>query len=227
MLLWRLPQCGAFRVPLPQGLPDVESDLVRMLRVPEDEPCQAALSALADPAEREALFFSLATTLTRATYHRNRFEDIVRILAERRLEVGGTVSSDTCAKYAIFEAAAMVTAARTAVDEILYIAARRSGASPTDAGGWKVDVAITCNLSKDAHYHVPEVVALRGHLGWYEELNKYRNVLVHRGWRPQFGGFFPIGSTLPEASDPSRNLMLTPNASGAFSRTSSNFRDIR
>jgi hypothetical protein len=211
MLVWHGPQFAAFRFPHPDELPDVDSGLARMIRVLGDEPPAPALATIADPAERDALFLSLATTLTKAAYHRQRFEQVVAILAERRLQVGGTVSSDTCSQYPIFEASALLVAARTVVDEVLYIAARRSGAAPNDADGWAVNTAITCNLVNVPKYNVDEVHRLRAHSAWYEEMNEYRNVLVHRGWREQTGGFFPIGSTLPEAADPTRNVLLMPD----------------
>jgi hypothetical protein len=211
MLVWRGPQFAGYKVAHPDGLPEVHADLVRMIRLLGDDPAAAALLAIGDAGEREALLTSLATTLTRTMYHRLRFTEIAGTLAARRIGVGGTVCSDTCSKYAVFEAAAMLTAARTAVDEMLYIAARRAGATPADADDWKVSTAVACNLTNAPRYNVAEVLSLRARLGWYSEMNEYRNVLVHRGWREQVGGFFPVGVSLPEATDPTRNVMLVPD----------------
>lgn len=213
MLVVRGPQFVAFRVPHPPGLPDVDSDLARMLRVLGDDPPAAGVAGLGDPAEREALFMSLATTLTRATYHRRRFEESISHLVERRTQVGATVSSDTCSKFPMFEASAFLTAARTVVDEVLFVAARRSGVPPTNATQWTVNAAMTCSLTRFPEYNVSEVLRLRAHSAWYEEMNEYRNVLVHRGWREQLGGYYPEGMSLAEASDPSRNVLLMPDRS--------------
>jgi hypothetical protein len=182
-----------------------------MLRLLGYRPATSALSTIADSAERDALFMSLAMTVTRACYHRKRFEQIINHLANRRIQAGGVASSDTCSRYAIIEASAFLVAARTIVDEVLYIAARRSSVSPKDAVSWEVGPATTCDLSKNPKYNVDEVIRLRNHLSWYKEMNEYRNVLVHRGWREQLGGYFPVGSTIPEAADPTRNDLLVPD----------------
>jgi hypothetical protein len=209
--VWHGPQFVAFRLALPSGFPDIESDLARMLRVLGDDPTTVPLTAISAADERDALLVSLATTLTRARYHRQRFDESVRTLERRRLRVGGTVSADTASPFALFEAAAMLAAARTAVDEVLYIAARRAGASVKDAVDWQANVATTCDLKKLVQYDVSEVASLRSRLSWYQELNEYRNVLVHRGWREQTGGFFPVGSQVAEAADPLRNVFLMPD----------------
>src|ERR1043165_3695349 len=119
------------------GLHDVNtsrSNMVRLLAgdrsilddTPEEQRPGPALDPIAND-EREALLLSLATTICRAEYHERRFSAIAQHLAERRLAVASPIFYDAIVPSAMFEGAAALGAARTTVDEIIHVAARRKG----------------------------------------------------------------------------------------------------
>src|SRR5437868_5462751 len=130
MLQMRLPHMLAYRLERPTDLPLVDTPRARMVRLlgMDGSPTLQALAV----DERETLLFSLTLTLGRALYHRLRFRQIVDLLAARRAETRGTVTWDTFAAYALFEAAAALGAVRLSVDEIIFIAARLRGTDPLE-----------------------------------------------------------------------------------------------
>lgn len=215
MLTMRLPQALGFVFPPPDELPHSDLRVTWMLRLLGDPPVggmsPTVLASIPDD-ERDALMCSLATTFTRSRYCVERFQRAVRLLVERR-RVAGTLQFDSCAKSAIFEAASALAAMRSVIDEIFWIAARRAGKTPDEAGDWSLETALRCNFSRPttAQYNVPEVNALRARLGWYDRLNKYRNALTHWGWRLQIGGYFPADDESVEAGDAVINVMLVPD----------------
>ena len=167
----------------------------------EDRP-GPALSGI-QSSERSALLLSLATTLCRAEYHERRFWRIVEQLAERRTVIGEPLGYDAFVGGAVFEAAAALGAARTLVDQMIHIAARRNGHDK-----WEVSDAFR---GTKAAMDVAEVRCLRAKSQWYDELNKYRNVLHHRGWKGDAGAYFPADAEEPEARNPTRNILLVPD----------------
>jgi hypothetical protein len=207
-----------YRVDRPADLPLVDTPRARMVRLlgMDGSP---ALQALAVD-ERETLLFSLTLTLGRGLYHRLRFRQIVDLLAARRAETTGTVTWDTFAAYALFEAAAALGAVRLSVDEIIFITARLRGIDPPEIyKRWSANDVMTTDFAKRPDFNVPEVVALRTEKDWYDEMNDYRNVLHHRGWRGDTGGYYPLGSTLPEARSDEHNVMLVPDRASLVGKT--------
>ncbi len=186
------------------------SNMVRLLAdnrlilegMPEEERPGPALDSI-PPDERTALLLSLSTTTCRAEYHGHRFWNVTQHLAERRLVVGAPLLYDASVSSAVFEGAAALGAARTVVDEVVHIAARRNGTRK-----WHASDAIK---SQAKIMDVDEVHRLRERIDWFDALNKYRNVLYHRGWRGDAGAYFPPGCLEPEADDPQRNLLLMPD----------------
>ncbi len=67
MLKMIAPGFLGFQLPLPEGLPDVDTARARMIRHVGQSSAHPAVSAL-DPVEKEALFLSLSLTLARADY---------------------------------------------------------------------------------------------------------------------------------------------------------------
>src|SRR4051812_11878330 len=98
------PGFAMYRVELPAGLPAIDDPRAGMFRV-LGQKSSAALTALPDD-ERDAVLMSLAGTYLRASYHWQRFVQIVELLEERRIQVGATVAMDTAGRFALFEAAA-------------------------------------------------------------------------------------------------------------------------
>jgi hypothetical protein len=208
MLKAKMPGALMFQLPRPEGLPDVDTSRTRMVR---QIASVAALSTLPEN-EREGVALSLAMTLARALYHRDRFEQVIAALNQRREQTAGFITYDMFSQYTVFEAAGVLGAVRLAIDEIIFIVARIRGVSPQDIHtSWKAENVMKTGFDKRPDLDVPEVRALRSRQPWYEEMNDYRNVLHHRGWRSQIAGYFPLDSALPEALLPEHNVMLVPD----------------
>jgi hypothetical protein len=219
MLKMIAPGFLGFQLPLPEGLPDVDTARARMIRQVAQAPAHPAVSSL-DPVEREALFFSLSLTLARADYHRQRFLQIGKLLEQRRVQTGGVASFDTLSKYALFEASACLGAVRVGIDEIIFITARLRAVTSNDIRqGWTAHRVVTTPFTTSPEFDVPEIRALRCRQSWYEEMNAYRNVLFHRGWRFPSGAYFPVGSTQAEALDPKFNAMVVPDRTSLLRET--------
>lgn len=208
MLKMKGPGLLGFQLPRPDGLPDIETARQRMINVLGLEPGLPAL----DATEKESLFLSLSLMLARAMYHRQRFSQITELLEQRRVQTGGIASFDMFSRYALFEASACLGAVRLGIDEIIFITARLRGITSNDINDrWKSHVVISASLSTRPDFNVPEIRALRIRQSWYSEMNDYRNVLFHRGWRHPHGAYFPVGATQIEALDPQINVMLMPD----------------
>ena len=188
----------------------VRANMVRLLAdrgagaddLPPDLRPGPALDSIPDE-EREALLLSLATTICRAEYHEQRFWKIVDHLLARRRTIAEPLFWEAFVHSAVFEGAAALGAARTIVDEVIHIAARRHGHAR-----WEASDAVR---HRKPAMDVPEVHCLREREQWFDQLNKYRNVLYHRGWRGDAGAYFPPDAPEPEARDPDRNPLLVPD----------------
>ncbi len=213
------------RVPVPDELPDTHDDMglnamLRSLTFPPLDLNLIARSALASiPVdELRAVLNSLANTICRATYHRRRFERVVQFCAARRAGLG-PVGYDATAHFAVYEAAGVLGASRSAVDEIMFVSARRAGESASGASRWEASPAIFASVPRDpratqraaAYSQSDEVLSLRAERDWFAEMNAYRVAFTHHGWNPSIGAFYPAASPLPEASDPRYNVMLIPD----------------
>lgn len=205
-----------FRIASAGGVEELDSDTARMMRMlAEDGSTQ--LAAI-DTDERGALLLSLAVSLTRATYHHRRFQLLVQDAENRRRQVGAVLSADMCALEIVYEAGATLAAARSGVDEVLHIAARRAGV-PHEEATRKWEAAKVTGATLAALFDVEEVRELRSRGAWYSELNEYRNALVHRGMRENLGAYFPVGCRVPSADDPTRNVMLIPDRASLVGRS--------
>lgn len=204
-----MPAALMFQLPRPEGLPDVETSRTKMILKLGVLPGLSALST----EEKDALFTSLSRTLSRSLYHQCRFNQVIQALNQRREQTGGCfITYDLFAQYTLFEAAAALGAIRLGIDEVIFITARLCGVSPEGIREkWTAEAIVRANLNKRPEFNIPEVLALRKRVDWYDELNQYRNVLYHRGWRTLHGGYFPLGSELPEATNPKHNIMLVPD----------------
>ena len=155
------------------------------------------------PHEREVLLGALVNTLWRATYHKGRFEQYVDAAYARFEHFQGRVMGDSVAQCILFETQALLAATRAFVEEVLYVGARRAG-DPQQAADRRVDRELRGGGS------LAEAVVLENHRAWFDELTDYRNALVHRGTRGQFG-YVPVAVDLPQAADPTFNVMLVPD----------------
>jgi len=149
----------------------------------------------------------------RAEYHLARFNSVLELLKARRRIAGGPVFGDPEPARALYcEAASYFSAVRTAVDIIVYVAARRSGASIAAAERWKASEAICAAASlQPTKYDTDDIRALRRHKKWFETLNDYRNSMLHRGWHSQSFGYFDRSDVVPQANEPFHNVMLVPD----------------
>ena len=201
------------------GVPDTDTLLIRGIKNASEEPAFSTLEC----KEREAVLAALAETAARARYHKLRFDEALVTLKTRREAVGGPVVTDwVAAPPLIWEGIAFLGAARTTVDILIYIAARRAGKSVSAASGWEASAAISPKKepggTPPTKYDVPEVVAIRALGKWFEELNVYRNVVYHRGWGEQSYGFFTRADTAEEAELPKFNALLLPDFSSLVAR---------
>lgn len=200
-----------FRFPAILGVPPLEGD--RTLY--GAEATKVGDFALMPEDEWWGCIRSLAGEISRADYHYKRFLETVDLARERRKVAGGSVFGDPEAARAIYcEAAAYLTAARTLVDLVVYVAARRNGCSPRAADEWEASRAIIPRADRPVeqrYENVSEVALLRSHADWFNTLNDYRNCMNHRGWSDQSFGYFDEADTAPERDNPLNNVMLLPN----------------
>lgn len=205
--------CIGARFPLAAGLPgSVDSMRARMIRSLNEAPGPSNLPR----EERESLANSLAMALTRAEYHTFRFNEIMRNLEEHRQSVRAPFMADLTVTYAIYEAAAVLGAARLAVDEVVHITARIHGAADAAAADkqWKAsDVVNDEEFAKKTRLDVDELRLLRGpgHREWFTSLNEYRNVLFHRGWRDIYGQYHPLKCDARRPTAPGSDALLVPD----------------
>lgn len=197
--------------PVP-GIPDVETQLGAGIHTASE--CDALKSVPED--ERRGTLTALAETYSRSRYHYLRFNDCINEYRRRRELLGGPVVSDMHVMPAIlFEAKAYLGAVRTAVDVIVYLAARRTGQTEKASKKLKASAAID---AEEKHVErslrgVPEINVIVEQGKWFADLNRYRNIVFHRGWNANVGlGFFEPNTLAEEVKDPDFNAGLLPDA---------------
>lgn len=215
------PRALGFLLDSVAGIPYTDAALVRAIRSAEDAPAFAGVPK----DERVGQLSSLAETLSRARYHKLRFDEAVATIKRRRIALGGPVVADWHAvRPAICEAAAFLGAMRTTTDIVVYVAARRAGKSAASASDWQAKDAIDPPRkggdagSVPTKYNVPEILEIRKHQPWFDDLNLYRNAVYHRGWGGEKYGFYFPGELAEEADDPSRNAFLLPDREALVDR---------
>lgn len=195
-----------FRFPPIAGVPPLDGD--RTLY--GAEVTKAGNPAAMPEDEWWACMKSLAGEVCRADYHYQRFLEILRIAKERRRVAGGPVFGDPESARAIYcEAAAYLTAVRTLVDLIVFVAARRAGLTVADAEDWEPHIAFSNGSA--AKYHAAEIPVLQRYENWFNKVNKYRNCMNHRGWGERSFGYFEKTDTVVESNNPLNNVMLLPD----------------
>ena len=119
-------------------------------------------------SEREALFTSLAVMVKTADYHVKRFHRLLVAINGRRAKGNALITYDFSVEYAVFEAAAALSAMRSAVDEIIFIAARASGVSAPELKEkkWQTNNVMLAGYEKAPEFNMPAVMVLRDHLDW-------------------------------------------------------------
>jgi hypothetical protein len=202
---------GLARFDLPTDLPTV--DTVRARQIAHLGVSGLPVLNALNSDERDALFASLSVMVKTTDYHAKRFDRLVANVNERRKKGNALITHDFSVEYAIFEAAAALSAMRSAVDEIIFIAARVSGvpAPELKEKKWQTNNVMLTGFDKAPEFKMPAVEVLRARLAWYQELNDYRNVYRHRGCRDTLAAYFPLDSDFPEAKDGARNVMLLPD----------------
>lgn len=215
---WGPDMFGVAKFDVPEGLPVVDTVRSRQI-VQLGSSGLPVLNALRTE-ERDALFTSLAIIVRTADYHTKRFNGLLAAVNERRKTANALITYDFTVEYAVFEAAAALSAIRSAVDEIIFIAARLAGIAGKDIKqNWKTSNVMTAGFDSAPHFNLPEVNALRVRLKWYDDLNDYRNAYRHRGCRDTVAAYFPLDSDYPEAKDGDRNVMLLPDRSSLVGNT--------
>lgn len=169
----------------------------------------AALSGI--PAdELKAVLNSAAKTYTRGAYHEARFVTLRRELDQRRELLPGEVIWDNLIEYVHFELQAFAGACRTLLDELVYIIARRHGASRSRARQAPWHTADLCKKELPVECTVPEVQAIRNLESWFDTLNAFRNTFFHHGWR-HGGGHFSAEDLRASTQSPASNGLLVPD----------------
>ena len=163
--------------------------------------------------EWKSTLATIGGELDRADYHLDRFEAAVAIMKARRKVAGGPVFGDPAPARSLYcEAAGFLSAMRTAIDIVIYVAARRSGHSISSSEKWEACAAMgkrTDNLP--SKYDTEEITSLRRFSSWFETLNDYRNCMQHRGWHEHSFGYFDRGDSSRLANSPMHNIMLVPD----------------
>ncbi len=176
----------------------------------------APLAAIPDD-ERAALFESMTKTLRRSEYHWLRFLGFLSELPTRRAQMPGHVFWDEFVEFLYFEVQAFAGAARTVLDELVYIVARAHGVAPKEARRppWDTSRLMTQALPIECQHS--EVNLLRTMLPWFERLNAYRNSFFHHGWR-HGAGHFERDDTRNASLNPAANALLVPDATSLIGR---------
>lgn len=202
-----MPGAIMYHAPLPEDLGPVNSERANQVRCLDESAAFATL----DPEERNAVTHSLANSIRRADYHHRRFARVRERLRSHAARVPGELFWDACMTHLYFEAAALCGAARLIVDEVLYIGARRHGATPAKAvqKPWLAGTALSTTAPNWLRA-VPEVARLRAHDPWYRTLNAYRNAFYHNGWM-HGSGHAEANTSGSAAGMPSRNGLLVPD----------------
>jgi hypothetical protein len=201
--------------PYPAGIPDPHTIRSAHLHVAASS---SALLAVIPKDERISLFESLTRTFRRSEYHWLRFVDLAKELPIRRSNMPGHVFWDEFVEFLYFEAQAFCGAARTVLDELVYIVARSHGVPPKKArrGPWETSNLMT-NSALPVECQQPEIVLLRASLAWFGCLNAYRNSFYHHGWR-HGAGHFDAADVRAVAVDPAANALLVPDAESLVGR---------
>jgi hypothetical protein len=205
-----------FQVDAPPGVPDYDTPRSRHALILKKSDTFAHL----DPLESGALFDSLCKTVERCAYHGLRFDSLRSALEERRRNLPGEVLWDGVVAGLHFELQAMSGAARVALDELIYVIARRHRVDPRRASQepWAASSLIPRRCRLDRHTNVEEVRELRKRADWFDTLNAYRNSFFHNGWR-HGGGHFDADDTRAASKTPSMNALLVPDRSSLRSRS--------
>lgn len=205
-----------FQVDAPPGVPDYDTPRSRHALSLKLSDTFAHLERL----ERAAVFDSLCKTLERCAYHGLRFDSLRSSLEERRRNLPGEVLWDGVVAGLHFELQAMSGAARVAIDEIIYIIARRHRVDPRQASQepWAASCLIPRRRRLDRRTDVEEVRELRARAEWFDTLNAYRNSFFHNGWR-HGGGHFDADDLRAASKAPSMNALLVPDRSSLRSRS--------
>ena len=168
--------------------------------------------------ERVGAYGSLGKTLRRADYHRQRFLSLRADLDQRRSNLPGEVFWDGLVEVVHFEFQAFCGAARMALDEVVYLIARRHGVAPKDARKRPWETAELFKSALPPQCQVAEVQLMRTMLPWFETLNVYRNSFFHHGWR-HGTGHFDVGELRSAAGNPAANALLVPDRASLGSRS--------
>jgi hypothetical protein len=172
----------------------------------------SALSAI-PAAERSAVTSSAAKTYTRGVYHESRFFALRTELDARRKGMPGDIIFDSLLEYVHFELQSFAGACRTLVDELVYIIARRHGATPAAArrSPWgAAELFGATGSTLQATSSIAEMHSLLALKDWFETLNAYRNTFFHSGWS-HGSGHFSSDDVRRRAQYASSNGLLVPD----------------
>jgi hypothetical protein len=106
------------------------------------------------------------------------------------------VTDWVAAPHLIWEGIAFLGATRTAVDILVYIAARRAGESASSAWSWEASNAISPKCepggTPPTKYDVPEILAIRALGLWFDELNAFATQSIIEAGEPRATASSPV-----------------------------------
>lgn len=216
VLTAKLPGALMYRREMRHGIPDFHSTRSRHVHTVR----AGATFSTFDQEERDALFSSLAKTVRRAEYHRQRFVLLRAELDRRRDDLPGEVTYDEYVEPLHYELQAFCGAARMTLDEIVYVVARRHGVQPKAARRkpWETSDLLKKAMTPPPQCLVDEIKFLRTKDTFFDLLNAYRNTFFHHGWQHAFGHFDPSdGRSSAKTAD--TNGLLVPDMSSLVGRS--------
>lgn len=214
VLFGTLPGALMYRRRYPAGVPDTHSILSAHLHVAATAEAFSGIPS----DERAALFDSLTKTFRRSEYHRLRYEDLRREVDARREGLPGEVFWDEFVETLHFELQAFCGAARMALDELVYLVARRHGVAPKRARRSPWETAALVKEPLPAECQVKEIELVRQKSDWFDLLNAYRNSFFHHGWRHGTGHYAPDDINA-SAKNPAANALLVADRRSLAARS--------
>jgi hypothetical protein len=214
MVVALLPGAMMLRRENPPGVPRVDT-----LRANQVGALKGAAALASIPErEREAALESLSKTLRRVEYHHRRLQEMLTALESRRVGLPGEVFWDPLLEVVHFELQAFCGGARMALDELVYLIARRHGIPEGRARRWETNKLFTEPVDAGGDQDRPEVAQLRARAAWFGTLNAYRNSFFHHGWRHGAGHFSPEEAHTAVRS-PAANGLLLPDETSLKGRS--------
>lgn len=204
-----MPGVLMFRAEPPLGVPETDTLRTRQLSCLKDSSHLATIPE----RNRSLLIESLARTLGRAEYHRQRFKQLRSTLDDIRDWAPGEVFWSGLLSCMHYELQGLAGAARLMLDELLLVIALRHDPNLTgnQERKWAASNVFNQVSVVGSSLDVPEVHRLRSHQSWFALVNAYRNAFFHAGSQHGSGHYDADAGNV--VRNPARNGLLVPDQS--------------